>query len=192
MSGGPAPYSNDFNSFQMGSEGVGEIAPGMLSPDALNPFASQPLQQLSGLQSGYQQMASEAFNPTYYDPLKNNIEQRQDTSLNNQYAKMGLSGSSANLGAIGDSNRQTELSFYNRQLGDQAKVLAGSQGLEQNMYSDMMGIQGQYDAFQNHKLDAYVNYNNGTAMASAQNAQTGSQMASSGLSLSMLAAMGSY
>lgn len=198
LSGGPTPVNTAYNTNPDGTInswgfGYGGMqSPAMLNPQGVNPYTANPyagaeLSNLQGLQGAQGQIMSEAFDPSYYNSLKANAITGSTTSIDNQYAKMGLAGSSANLGADSSSINNLNQYYLNRQMGDQEHAIQGMAGLDNSMYGDIMGIQGQYGDFQNGILDTLVGLNN-----SSQEQQMANNQMMANLMGSAMGAAGSY
>jgi hypothetical protein len=150
--------------------------PGNINPFSANPYAGAAISSLQGLQGYQSSLMNEAFDPNYYNGLKANAITGQTNSIDNQYAKMGLAGSSANLGADQSAVNQTNMQFYNRQMQDQRNAINGMMGLDQNMYGDILGIQNQYGAFQNGMLANMMGASNSQNQLNMANNQMMAQM----------------
>lgn len=123
--------------------------PGSVDPNQANPYASQYLNNLSGLYGQFSNSAAgSAFNPGFYNQLQNTQQNNLTTSLGNQYAAMGLSGSSAEMGGLNQAIQSNQMNWMNRQQSDQMKSLQGLEGLNSAGYNETMGIQGGYGNFE--------------------------------------------
>lgn len=123
--------------------------PYMLSPGDLNPAASGYLDNVKNLYSQFSNSAAGgAFNPSFYDNMKQTQEGQITSSLDNQYAKMGLSGSSAEMGGLNQAIQSNQMNWLNRQQGDQMKAMQGLEGLNQQGYGMTTGMQNEYGDFE--------------------------------------------
>ena len=123
--------------------------PAQYSPSTLNPSAGAYITNLNNLYSEFSNSAAGgAFNPSFYSGLEATQQNNLTSAMGNQYASMGLAGSSAEMGGINQAIQGNQMSWLNRQQGDQLKALSGLQGLNQAGYSDTMGIQNQYGDFE--------------------------------------------
>lgn len=172
---GPGGTVNSSN-FSLGGLHTGNLMnPGAVDPSSANPYAAQTLASLHGLQGDQQQILNDAFDPNHYNALKSNAITGQTTGIDNSYAKMGLAGSSANLGADQSAINQTNMQFYNRQMGDQQHAIQGMQGLDQTAFGDTMGIQSQYSGYQNNMMQMLMGLQNSSnQQANAENQMYGS------------------
>lgn len=128
-----------------GSSSFPMYDPGMMNPASLNPYAAGYLNNNQSLMS---QVQGSMLNPQQYQQLQGTQQQNLTTSLNNQYAAMGLSGSSAEMGGVAQAINQNQMSWLNRQQSDAQKYAGTMTGLNQQGYGDLMGIQSQYGQFQ--------------------------------------------
>lgn len=123
--------------------------PGMMDPTQLNPYAGQYLNQINGMMSQFQSSASGgAFNPDFYKGMHDTQQANLTTGIENSYARMGLAGSSAEMGGISNAITNNDMSWLNRQQSDQMKAMTGMESLNNMGMKDVMGIQGQYGDFQ--------------------------------------------
>lgn len=126
--------------------------PGLVDPLAVNPYANQYLQHTNDLYSMFSNSAAGgAFNPSFYNQMMQNQQNQMTTGLGNQYARMGLSGSSAEMGGMANAIQSNQMNWMNRQQSDQMRAMQGLQSLNNTGYQQTMGIQNQYGDFQ----DAY-------------------------------------
>lgn len=123
--------------------------PGSMGPGEVNPYANQVLQNNQNLYGMFQNSAAGgAFNPNFYNQLKNSQQQQITSSMGNQYAAMGLSGSSAEMGGMANAVSNNQMNWLNRQQSDQMRAMQGLSGMNQQMYGDIMGIQNQYGNYE--------------------------------------------
>ena len=197
--GNPAPYSGapptDWGSvnnpvsgvnMNFGGQSLGLNDPGMMNPGQLNPYAQQYMQNNQNLMS---QMQGSMLNPQQYAQLQGTQQQNLTTSLDNQYAAMGLSGSSAEMGGVAQAVNQNQMSWLNRQQGDERNYASAMSGLNQQGYGDLMGIQNQYGNFQDAYSQDVVGLYGIQQGAQAANNQMWGQMVSGGLQAGGMAAM---
>lgn len=153
-----APGSNPIDdpmkggSMYYGGATINMNDPANFSPDMLNKSASPYISDINNLKSQFENSAAgSAFNPEFYKGMMDTSSANLESHLNNQYAAMGLSGSSAEAGAMSNALTNNQMSWMNRQQGDQLKAMSGIEGLDQTGLKDTMGVQAQYGEFQ----DAY-------------------------------------
>lgn len=122
--------------------------PGQFTASQLNPQAGAYADTLKGLQG---QVANSMPGSDYYSHMQQQQGQQINSSLQNQYSAMGLSGSSAAMGAMNQANIQNEQAWTGRQLSDSMHSAQLQGQLNQMGYQDVMGVQNQYGNFE----DAY-------------------------------------
>lgn len=119
--------------------------PGMMDPNSINPYASQYLQNNQDLMA---QVHNSVLSPSQYGQLQNTQQANLTTSMDNQYARMGLSGSSAEMGGVAQAINQNSMNWMNRQQSDMSNYAHMYSSLNQQGYGDVMGLQNQYGNFQ--------------------------------------------
>ncbi len=136
------PYSSDHTPLSINS-------PGSIDPSQVNPYAAQYLQNNQNMYNQFSQSAAGgAFNPAFYKGMQDTSQANLTTSLSNQYARMGLSGSSAEMGGESNAIQQNQMSWLNRQQSDQSRAMQGMEGLNNQGYSETMGLQSEWAAYQ--------------------------------------------
>lgn len=156
--------------------------PGAMSPASLNPYAAAYGAKLNGLST---QIGESMPGSDWYQHMEDTQSQNLNTKLGNQYAAMGLSGSSAEMGAMSSANIQNENQWTSRQLGDSMKSAGMQSQLDQAGYGETMGIQGQYGNFE----DAY-NQSIASLMGVQQGANTSNNALAGQIGQAGLAAAG--
>ena len=122
--------------------------PGLMSPSGLNPAAAAYASQLQGLG---QQIQGATPGSAYYQGMANTQGAAIQSSIGNQMAGMGLSGSSAAAGAMTQAGIQNNQAWTQKQFQDTMASAQAQGQLNQAGYGQTMGIQNQYGEFE----DAY-------------------------------------
>lgn len=166
----PSTGATSLNNWSAGWNGtsMGEQNPGSIDLSQTNPALAGIIKNMGGLEGNAGQMVNEAFDPNYYQPLVDKYKANAETSTNNQFARMGLAGSSANAGSVQQADQNVDLGFLQRQQQMQAQALGTAAGLDKNLAGLTLEGQGQYNHFQNSALDSYF------ALINAQNQQQAS------------------
>lgn len=150
FNGAPNPYGISTNIAYDNGQDLSITSPGSINPSQTNPYAAGYLQNNQNLYSQFSQSAAGgAFNPSFYQGMQNTSQANLTTSLGNQYARMGLSGSSAEMGGMSNAIQQNQMSWLNREQSDQTRAMQGLEGLNNQGYSETMGLQNQYSGYQN-------------------------------------------
>lgn len=180
MAGGDSAHLNSnygsgggVNSFDfgMGDNSVNMKNPGSLDPSQLNPYAAAYLSKLNGVSDQYKGVADQYLNSDYYNKMMNEYGQRAQTSVDNNFARMGMAGSSAAAGAGMEAQRQNTMMWNQKRLQDAGTAASMMSGLDQRGYQGVMGIQNQYGGFQNSMADAYINMLNAQQQQQQMNNQ---------------------
>lgn len=146
--------------------------PAMFSPDQLNPTASPYVNNINSLQGDLQNSAAGgAFNPNFYQGMIDKSNASLTSNLGNQFAGMGLSGSSAEAGAMSNSLINNQMSWMNREQSDQMKSVSALEGLDQTGLKDTMAIQSQYGNFEDSYNQSIANLMGLQNQAQASNNQ---------------------
>lgn len=155
---------------------------GGINPSEANPFAYKYLQNDDALYQQFQNsVAGGAFNDNFYNNMKMQQQNQIVNTMNNQFASSGLAGSSAAMGGINQAIQNNQMSWLNRQQGDQMRAMQGLEALNQQGMKDTMSLQKQYGDFQDMYLQTIANAMGLQAGQNAANtAQTG-QIWSAGL-----------
>lgn len=126
--------------------------PGQVDIHNTNPALGGLYDDMGSMRSDFQSTLDRVMDPGSYNNLRDEYAQRAGTSLNNRFASMGLAGSSAAVGALNESDRQTALSFRDRQLGEQTRAIGVASGLDKAREAMLLAGQGQYGAWQDQLL----------------------------------------
>lgn len=119
------------------------------NPNQLNASAGKYVDNNTDMMNEFKNSAAGgAFNPHFYDTMKAQSQAHGTTSLENEYAKMGLSGSSAEMGGLNQSIQGNQMSWLNREQSDQMKAMQGMEGINAQGYGQTMGIQNGYNDFE--------------------------------------------
>lgn len=133
----------------IGGTAIPLMNPGSVDPSQVNSAADQYLNNNASMYNQFSNSAAGgAFNPQFYAGMQGQMQNNIQSSLGNQYSAMGLSGSSAEMGALNQATNQNQMAWMNRQQSDQQKAMSGLEGLNQQGYQQTMGIQNQYGQFQ--------------------------------------------
>lgn len=189
----PATGATSLNNYGVGWNGaqMGVQNPGSIDISQTNPALSGDIDAMKSLGVNANQMVDNAFDPHYFDQLKGVMKSNQETSTNNQFARMGLAGSSAAAGAVTQGDTNIDLSMLQRQQGMQMQALNAAGGVDKSIAGMQLQGQGQYNQFQQSGLDAYFGLVNAQNQAQASNnamwgamiggAASGAGMAAGGL-----------
>lgn len=166
---------------------INTLNPGIIDPSQANPYANQYLQNTNTMMNDFSHsVAGGAFNPNFYGQMQAKQQDQLTSSMGNQYARMGLAGSSAEMGGMNQAIQGNQMAWLNRQQSDQMQALKGLEGLNNQGMNQLSQIQGQYSAFEdatNQDILSIINQGNQTSTA---NNQAGAQAA---MSAAMIAAM---
>ena len=123
--------------------------PTQFSNAALNPEAAAYNTNTNNLYNMFSQSAAgNAFNPNAFSGMQAQQQSNLTSSLGNQYAAMGLSGSSAEMGGMSNAIQNNQMGWLQKQQGMQMQAMQGLEGLNNQGYQQTMGIQNQYGQFQ--------------------------------------------
>jgi hypothetical protein len=145
--------------------------PGHVDLHQTNPELASQIDMMKGYQKSSQPMLEQYFDPTRLAGRRDDMIQRQNTTLQNQYARMGLSGSSAAAGALGEADRQIDFGFQDRQLRELQSALGIEQGLSSGIVHDTMAGQSQYSSYQSQILQTLLAMRGQDAQAQQANGQ---------------------
>lgn len=147
-------------------------APGSINPLTTNPYMGSQITDMTNLRGMYHDsIMNNYMNPAFYNQMRDQSGDRLTSGINNQYARMGLSGSSANAGAVTQGLIGNDQQWRERQLSDQMRAMQGESMLDNNINSMIGGIQNQYGDWQNQIVQTMMGIKN------SQNAQDASQNA---------------
>lgn len=177
-------------SFNYGGAQMYMNNPAQFSPDQLNPSVAPYMNNIGQLQAQFgQSAAGGAFNPDFYQGMEKTSESNMTSSLSNQYAQMGLGGSSAEAGAMANAVNQNQMNWMNREQSDQLKALSGMEGLDKMGIADTMAVQGQYSNFEDSYNQSIANLLGLQNQAQASSNQLTGSLIGGGMQGGMMAAM---
>jgi hypothetical protein len=115
----------------------------------MNPEAAAYNTNTNNLYSEFQSSsAGNAFNPNAFAGMQAQQQSNLTSSMGNQMAAMGLSGSSAEVGGMSNAIQNNQMAWLQKQQGMQMQAMQGLEGLNNTGYQQTMGIQNQYGGFQ--------------------------------------------
>lgn len=140
--------------------------PGMLDLAKANPELYRGINDLRGYGDRLNGMYDELkgmYDPELYGARRDEMLQRQSTLLGNRFSQLGLSGSSAEAGALMEGSRQVDMNWEDRRLNDYLNYMRARQGLTQQsmglaqqIQNAVLAGQNQQGNFQQQYLDTYA------------------------------------
>lgn len=161
----------------------------LYSPSELNPSAASYVTNNSGIYGQLSNSSVNPFNTDIYSQTQANNQASLTSSLQNQYASMGLSGSSAEMGGLSNAITQSQLQAQKQQMGAQLQYSGALSGLNQQGYTDTMGIQNQYSDYQDSYNQSIANLLGVQQQSQASNNQMWGQIIAGGMQAGGNAAM---
>lgn len=147
-------------------------APGSIDPMTANPYIGSQISDMQNLRGEFgQSVTNNYMNPAFYDQMKAQSGDQLTSRVNNQYARMGLSGSSANAGSVTQGLISNDQQWRERQLSDQLRAMQGQSMLDNNINSMISGVQNQYGGWQNSIVEQMMGIKNSQNQQSAANDQ---------------------
>lgn len=141
------------NNINVGGQNLTTENPAYFSPQDLNPSAAGYTQGLQGLMGGIMNNTpgGQALqgNSGYYQNMMGIQGQGIQSMMGNQYARMGLQGSSAEMGGMSQALTQNQLAWTGKEQSDALQSAQGISSLDQAAYGQTMGIQNQYGNYEN-------------------------------------------
>jgi hypothetical protein len=141
--------------------------PGGLDPSRINPALYEQIQYLQNLRGD----VSSFFDPALLAQRRQLDLQRGDTAAQNRFAQYGLSGSSAEFGARGDVQMNTDLNYRSQEAMQRLQAAQMEAQLTGQIGQGINTIQQGYSQFQNQYLNTVLGFNNADAQAQAANNQ---------------------
>jgi hypothetical protein len=145
--------------------------PGSVDLSKANPALYAEMQRTNALRRQFDPFLQDAMDPNRYNARRDEAGQRMTTGMENYYARMGLSGSSAESSDLMEGHRQNNIAWEDRRLGEAMQIGGFMHGLDADYTKSLLVGQAGYGAFQGQMLDMYKAQMDSEAAAAAANAQ---------------------
>ena len=133
--------------------------PGTIDLQRWNPEAYKEISNMRGLRDAYRSSGMYALDGNQYQNRINEQMDKNTIGMSNQYASMGLAGSSTMFSGLAEANRQTQFAWDDRRNNEIMQAMQMEASLSGQINSDIYGIQNQYGQTQQQKNAAIAQQN---------------------------------
>lgn len=139
-----------------GSDGFDLQDPGLIDLAKANPELYKELQYSRGRRDNFDNFAQQYTDPARYEQLRQLQRERAMVSNTNQFANIGLAGSSAAIGAGNEAASRVDMAMIDRQLADRMRIEQMDALLSGQVRGGISGIQNSFAQFQTQRMNAYL------------------------------------